>query len=459
MLEHNTEMKIVKLLLGIANGDKKIDKIKINLHQKYNLIKPYDLFTLITNNNTITCENIMLFLSSYNIHCSVNEAKMIIYFYDSDQDNELNYIEFLNLLLSDSDYIVKKVEKKNYLNRKLSSNNFEEGNKCIITALVELLENEIEFAKYICELICEIKESDDFTMQDMFHVLKSYSYVTNESVKAFFDRNGIVYDYTDISAIFNRLDSNKDGKICFNELKYLFMLANMEETQGLMSSSMNKGVAVNYNNYGDISMNSSGNDNLSNRRRLNHFHHCPNDDGTYQFECSHLSNSMSPVGNNRHNNKSNNINFAKMPIVKESIKDGSNCNYKGYMKNTREKSLSRSQSRSLSRSSDYQSPGENIPNHKDNTDVHNIRTIKHDSNIMNNSFQYNSNNNLQSNDNNDGIEYIYCKTDQPEKHPIRLGKGLIITESQRRILNTSSNNNTTHHHHHHHICNNNYTNI
>jgi hypothetical protein len=45
MLEHNTEMKIVKLLLGIANGDKKIDKIKINLHQKYNLIKPYNLFT------------------------------------------------------------------------------------------------------------------------------------------------------------------------------------------------------------------------------------------------------------------------------------------------------------------------------------------------------------------------------------------------------------------------------
>jgi hypothetical protein len=147
-----------------------------------------------------------------------------------------------------------------------------------------------------------------------------------------------------------------------------------------------------------------------------------------------------------------------MPIVKESIKDGSNCNYKGYMKNTREKSLSRSQSRSLSRSSDYQSPGENIPNHKDNTNVHNIRTIKQDSNIMNNSFQCNSNNNLQSNNNNDGIEYIYCKTDQPEKHPIRLGKGLIITESQRRILNTSSNNNTTHHHHHH-ICNNNYTNI
>ena len=77
MLGHNTEMKIVKLLLGIANGDKKIDKIKMDLHQKYNLIKPYDLFTLITNNNTITCEGIISFLSSYNIKVSVKKEKII----------------------------------------------------------------------------------------------------------------------------------------------------------------------------------------------------------------------------------------------------------------------------------------------------------------------------------------------------------------------------------------------
>ena len=71
MLSNDTEMKIIKLVLGIANGDKKIDKIKRSILEKFPF-NPEEIFFLIDNNlkGNITPEDICNFLSHHQIPCS-----------------------------------------------------------------------------------------------------------------------------------------------------------------------------------------------------------------------------------------------------------------------------------------------------------------------------------------------------------------------------------------------------
>ena len=62
----------------------------------------------------------------------------------------------------------------------------------IVLAFEEILENEIDFIKYISELINELKNTNDFSLQNLFYSIKSYSYITEGSIRAFFDKNGIL---------------------------------------------------------------------------------------------------------------------------------------------------------------------------------------------------------------------------------------------------------------------------
>ena len=222
MLSNDTEMKIIKLFLGIANGDKKIDNIKRSIVEKFP-INPEELFFKIDSSlkGSITSDDLISYLSQFQVQCSQNEAKLIIFFYDANQDGQLDFFEFLNLLISDSDYLFKKICKKRFTKKNTLPPTTQEIEK----AFVDLLINEIDFSRYMFELISDVKSNDDFSLQDLFYVIKSYSFITFESIKAFFDRNGINYSPSDIKSIFNRIDSNRDGKICFNELKSLFNIS------------------------------------------------------------------------------------------------------------------------------------------------------------------------------------------------------------------------------------------
>ena len=136
------------------------------------------------------------------------------------------------------------------------------------------------------------------------------------SIKAFFDRTGINYNDYDIKSLFNRLDNNKDGKICFNDLKNLFDLSTeiINSKNPLMKSLS-----------GPI-------------------------EPEVQYECKHLSRSPSPV----RRTSENNLKVVYSPNIRNE-----NDSYKTYFQHKRQTSIERSQSRSHSRSSggDYQSPG------------------------------------------------------------------------------------------------------
>ena len=59
------------------------------------------------------------------------------------------------------------------------------------------------------ELIISIKQCNDFEIQNIFYEIKSYSYVTSDSLKAFFDRNEVNYNdkfIKNIFTIFNTTD-------------------------------------------------------------------------------------------------------------------------------------------------------------------------------------------------------------------------------------------------------------
>ena len=370
MLSNDTEMKIIKLFLGIANGDKKIDKIKRSILEKFPF-NPEEIFFLIDNNlkGNITPEDICNFLSHYQIPCSQIESRMLVFFYDSNQDGQLDYIEFLNLLVSDSDYLFKKVAKKKFGKKSSVQMNITSE---LEKSIANLLENEVELSRYVLELISDIKQNEDFSLQDMFYIIKSYSFITYESVKAFFDRNGINYTSSDIKSLFNRISSNKDGKICFNELKLLFTMSNE--------------ISFSQSRRNNFALSSSS---------------CCLIDGDYQYECSHLSRSNSPIFHTS--------SIVRMPILNPPIKDDRNVPYKSYVRHVRETSLSRSKSRSLSRSSDYQSPGEKSFHGKEDK--------------FYNSFSGNVHNNSEIRGY-DSRDAEYCNTEQQQ--PVRLNNRMVV---------------------------------
>ena len=183
MLSPETETKIIKLFLGIANGDQKIDKLKQNLLLT-NQFNPAQIFMLLDSKNRgkVSEEEIQFFLSQFQIQCSHQEAKFLIYFYDSNNDGELEYPDVLNLLISDSDYLFKKIAKKKF-GKAMSDS--QEISPELYRGIATIFEKEVELSRYLTELITDVKESSDFSLQDMFHVIKSYSFITYERYNFF----------------------------------------------------------------------------------------------------------------------------------------------------------------------------------------------------------------------------------------------------------------------------------
>lgn len=178
MLSPETEKKINDLLLGIAYGEQKIDKFKQEILSKF-ILSPQHIFYEIDleHKGNIIEEDIIKFLSNFGISCSQSEAKFLIFFYDKNMDGTIDFIEFLDLLISDSDYLFKKLSKKKFVKGIQEKN---EMTSETIKIVSELFKNEIDLLRYISELVQIIKTSEDFSLQDMFFVIKSYSFITFE---------------------------------------------------------------------------------------------------------------------------------------------------------------------------------------------------------------------------------------------------------------------------------------
>ena len=400
MLSSDTEEKIIKFFLGISNGDAEIDKIKQNLINNYS-INPVHIFNRIDRDckGGISQNDLISFLNYYNIPCSNLESELFFYFYDLNMDGLIDFIEFLNIIISDTNYLFKKAWKKKFIKGNLSSEDINNVlNPEVEKQILFLLDKECEFCRYIYELINDIKNSNDFNLEEMFYVIKSYSYITNESIKAFFDRNQISYTDNDIKSIITRIENNQDSKICFKRLKMLFDIPDhIDLNQNsyannsnilLMSgnSNINKSPYINsnYNLYNDSNINfqpninnyniNTPNKNIKNlnipnlnlnynideNRNNNENMFIPNkefkltddyNENEMQYICAHCSKGGSPVLRKRNINK-------KVPIISQRI-NSRNIGYKRFVYENRENSLNKSYEKSVSRSSSVE-PKEGI---------------------------------------------------------------------------------------------------
>ena len=400
MLSSDTEEKIIKFFLGISNGDAEIDKIKQNLINNYS-INPVHIFNRIDRDckGGISQNDLISFLNYYNIPCSNLESELFFYFYDLNMDGLIDFIEFLNIIISDTNYLFKKAWKKKFIKGNLSSEDITNVlNPEVEKQILFLLDKECEFCRYIYELINDIKNSNDFNLEEIFYVIKSYSYITNESIKAFFDRNQISYTDNDIKSIITRIENNQDSKICFKRLKMLFDIPDhIDLNQNsyannsnilLMSgnSNINKSPYINsnYNLYNDSNINfqpninnyniNTPNKNIKNlnipnlnlncgvdeNRNNNENMFIPNkefkltddyNENEMQYICAHCSKGGSPVLRKRNINK-------KVPIISQRI-NSRNIGYKRFVYENRENSLNKSYEKSVSRSSSVE-PKEGI---------------------------------------------------------------------------------------------------
>ena len=227
MLSPEIEERLVEIFITLSIGEEKLNKIKQNIFSNFN-INPMLLFVDLDldKDGYLTKNDFYSFLYFFSINFISTDIDYIFFFYDKDEDNYLNFIEFLDLLISDSNYFFKKSIKKQFKNRGFDTRTLnEECEFDIEKAFLDLLLEEIDLGRQLNELIINIKECNDFTVQDIFYELKSYNYITNDSLKAFFDRNEVNYNDKFIKNIFCRF-KNKDinGKIVFKTIKNFFDL-------------------------------------------------------------------------------------------------------------------------------------------------------------------------------------------------------------------------------------------
>ena len=444
MLSKKTEKKLIELFIAISTGEEKINQLKQNIITNYS-INPIQLFFKLDINHKgyLSKNDISSYLQFYSINFTFTDIDYIFYFFDKDNDNFLNFYEFLNLIISDSNYLYKKLFKKKYRHNKIDANEINpEMDKNTEKSVLKIFQEEIDFARNLTDLILNLKKNTDFMVQNAFYEIKSYSYITSDSLKAFFDRNEVTYNDKFIKNIFSRFDTNEtSGKISFNKFK---MFCDLPFNSHKVNNNNNKIIENPYPlqsmsqtfKSGDIKLSNSdinfGNINLNQEmpKKVNNYQ--PNlikinndnfiNEEDIQFECSHLS-------------RSGSVEYIKQ-------KDNNNCNYvsnneernnlyKNYLREKRSKSLEKSLSKSLSRTSEAISRTEkrNVFE-KNETNIRNIRPIYDKEN-------YNSNNSMDSG------SPRFLNDDLPAKMPIRLDKNLVKRNAPKR----KNSNNIIHHHH------------
>ena len=497
MLSKETEQKLVQLFITISIGEEKISKLKQNILANIS-INPIKVFYKLDTNNVgyLSRDDISSFLNYFSVNYFQNDIDYIFYFYDKDNDNVLSFYEFLDFIIPNSNYLYKKAYKKKYKYQKFDINEINEDidaniEKCILEIFIE----EINLARNLNDLILNIKQYKDFMIQDVFYEIKSYSYITNDSLKAFFDRNEINYNDKFIKNIFTRFDNKEiNGKISFNKFKNFFDLPysnkNIKNNNKFIGNNnkfvdSNNTFIDNNNHYidnnntqtinqtyvSDIKLNNSNtnsnyqyssinqqntnnnnyNDDENNYRIINNDNYINEED--IQFQCSHLSRSGSIESKK---DKNENCKYIT------NHNRNKNSIYRNYLREKRSKSLEKSLSKSLSRGSEKISKTDKRLKNKKMNNIRNINPAYDDYNDYNN-YEYNNNeynsneynNDEYNNDEYNNNEYIYNDSfnggynnmnksgssfheDLPVKMPVRLNKTLVkrpLPERKNRNLN------------------------
>ena len=207
MLPVETELKLANIFLALAKGEKSIE-INRQVLGGLEHFDPYKIFSYLDKQkkNHLNSLDLLNYLKERCISVDELEIKLIILFYDRDYDGVLSYKEFANLIQSDFS------QNKNNFNN-LQQNRIIDLPYNIDQGLRQLLTSEVKLANTIISLLNDLKARYDFNIHDLYHSVKNWNYIEENSLRNFLGRNKISYLESDMRKILKRLDLNGDGKV------------------------------------------------------------------------------------------------------------------------------------------------------------------------------------------------------------------------------------------------------
>ena len=227
-----TKKLIANFFSTIQEGEKIIEIKRNNLNKSYDF-EPFILFNRLDQfrNNYLTEDNFINFLKLNNIESTINEAKYLILFYDSDFTQNLNYNQFLNLVLSKDYY-----EIRNSINSKIEENlnnsnyNYIDNSDNSISYISyeteklfsELLQSEFDLIKKLDLLLSQIKFNGDFSLSELFNEISISGIVISSKLNIFLSENDINLNKNDIKLILKRCDIKKNGRVDLLDLEKIF---------------------------------------------------------------------------------------------------------------------------------------------------------------------------------------------------------------------------------------------
>ena len=211
MLSIETEARVAKILLTLAEGEKSIEISRQLLSDNFDF-DSYQIFKALDTsgkNNIDSCD-IINFLQTRGIYANPLEVNLLILNYDEDSNGSLSYPEFLYLIQSEK----SKKNRNSYPNDELSFD--------IEYSLGKLIQREINLSRKIIPLLQDLKCRYDFNIHDIYHQIKTMNYITPDDIQNFLEKNHAGYLEMDINNIIKRLDFNKDGRVDLCEFHKFF---------------------------------------------------------------------------------------------------------------------------------------------------------------------------------------------------------------------------------------------
>lgn len=220
MLSVETKARLMSLLVAIAEGEISIEKQRKALG-KLVKFEPYSAFQRIDRRRTgfIDSLDILNFLRD-NDFTEETEADTyyLMKFFDVDDDEKLNYTEFLTMVLPcDSSKLRAEItQRENYY---VGLNDF--LNKAIEYELCKLFVKEIAFHRRTEAIKQELAATADFDNKSGFKAIDdwNYGYVDFSNLKRFLKSQGYIPTNSDLTAIIRRLDLNADSRLSFDEFE------------------------------------------------------------------------------------------------------------------------------------------------------------------------------------------------------------------------------------------------
>ena len=169
MLSIETEARVTKLFINLFEGERSSEISRENLAIQRDF-DAYQIFQRIDRErkNYIDEYNLVDFLRNNNVYCTAAEVKIMLSFYDSNYDGNLNYTEFLNMILSDANYSLRRLARDRI---GYSSSNVLPYD--VEYSLTRLLESELELARAVEILTADIKARYDFNVLDIYTLIQS----------------------------------------------------------------------------------------------------------------------------------------------------------------------------------------------------------------------------------------------------------------------------------------------